>query len=366
MEARDLIETIEHGNREFATFKAKLDERLTATEARQADLQKAVGAAEININGLLERRGHVSDPDADAIAHKSAPFVAALTKAVDFDALQKFGRLTVNVPAQSLIKKNIVVTSNASYTAGIDGVLPVFNTPSLLDVFETTSAGGASVVQHLRLTTLVDNSAVVSEGALKPESDANLVLIAETGETIAHWVRLTKQLMRDNAAVETYLEGLLLQMVRNKLDARIVAKLNTLAPATGSTATDPLDKLSETIAELEQQGFRPSFVGVSPSDWRALERRKGADGHFLLTSSPTGVRAPSRLWNVPVATSSSLSAGSFILGDAQFATVLLWDEANVQLGTQGDDFVKNIVTMLAEVRAALAVFHLGAFRRGTL
>jgi HK97 family phage major capsid protein len=72
------------------------------------------------------------------------------------------------------------------------------------------------------------------------------------------------------------------------------------------------------------------------------------------------------VWGLPVITSNNVQAGKFYCG-ASFATQLMTRSGvTVEMGYVNTDFTQNLVTILAEMRAALAVFRPDAIRYGDL
>jgi hypothetical protein len=94
---------------------------------------------------------------------------------------------------------------------------------------------------------------------------------------------------------------------------------------------------------------------------RCAEKR---DQHFV-GPGPCGVGAP-RLWGVPVVDTDALAAGTALVGD--FSKAVLFDRQSlaVTLGTINDQFIRNMVTVLGEVRAGFGVIRPVAFVRATL
>ena len=81
---------------------------------------------------------------------------------------------------------------------------------------------------------------------------------------------------------------------------------------------------------------------------------KDTDGKYLL-GDPQTVVAPS-LFGLPVIVTKSMTAGSFLVGDFMSAGTLYdrW-APRVEVGFENDDFTKNLITIRAENRLALAV-----------
>src|SRR5215207_7009584 len=104
--------------------------------------------------------------------------------------------------------------------------------------------------------------------------------------------------------------------------------------------------------------MRPMLVNVTtpvmhPSDWTRITLMKASDGTYLM--GPPGSAIEQRLWSIPVVTTTAIAQDTFLLGNFRAAATLYdrWT-ARVEVGTVNDDFVRNLLTVLAEERVALA------------
>jgi HK97 family phage major capsid protein len=117
--------------------------------------------------------------------------------------------------------------------------------------------------------------------------------------------------------------------------------------------------LQVALTDLQASG-----IIMNPIDWDRVERLKDADGRYLI-GNPQGTTSPT-LWGLPVVATQALAVDKFLVGDfAQGAQVFDRWTARVEVATENeDDFVKNMVTILAEERLALAVYRPQAFVYG--
>jgi HK97 family phage major capsid protein len=117
---------------------------------------------------------------------------------------------------------------------------------------------------------------------------------------------------------------------------------------------------------LEATGYAVDTVGLNPMDWAAMQIIKGDDGHYVYFN-PGSTTNLAPMWGKPVVASPEVPVGKFLLGAFQVGAQLFEREgASVQAGYQNDDFTRNLVTLLAELRAVLAIYATAAFRKGDL
>jgi HK97 family phage major capsid protein len=106
-------------------------------------------------------------------------------------------------------------------------------------------------------------------------------------------------------------------------------------------------------------------VLLHPLDWAEIQLTKDENGQYLL-GSPGSATTP-HIWGVPVAVSTAIDQDDFCVGSfAMGAEVWDREQASVQISYEdGDNFVKNMATVLCEERLALTVYRPKAFRKGS-
>jgi len=203
----------------------------------------------------------------------------------------------------------------------------------------------------------------VAEGVQKPESNITFGVEDITISVIAHWVRVTKQLLDDMPALASYIEGRLAYGVRLKLEAKVINGATTsfsgLMKVGNSLVALPATLAIDTINTAKYQvwgsGITPEAVVLNPVDWGNIEREKTDDGHYLFGTP--GAMVQPVIWGLPVVLSSAMPLGKFWLGNLTLGvTGYVRQDVMVELSTEDrDNFVKNLVTVRAEMRAGFGV-----------
>ena len=216
------------------------------------------------------------------------------------------------------------------------------------------------------------------ENVTKPESGATFELLEAPVRTLAHWIPVSRQVLSDSQQMASYLGTRLIQGLKVKEDLQILsgdgtganlkgilATGNNVAAASYVSGDNALDTILRTFAELAVDEMAPDGVLVHPNDWAVLQLIKTTDGDYLL-GSPGSATAPN-IWGVPVVASTAISEGTFCVGSfAMGAQVWDREQASVQISYEdGNNFVKNMATVLCEERLALTVYRPKAFRKGT-
>jgi HK97 family phage major capsid protein len=106
---------------------------------------------------------------------------------------------------------------------------------------------------------------------------------------------------------------------------------------------------------------RASFIIANPTDVEAWETATGTDGNYLVGPSRV-LGSVGTLWGLPLYEDSNLAVGEALVGDGSKAVVIDRHDAQIYTTRSHEDFfVRNIIVLLAEMRAAFAVTRPAAF-----
>jgi hypothetical protein len=110
-----------------------------------------------------------------------------------------------------------------------------------------------------------------------------------------------------------------------------------------------VDAVSEGVATMQVAGFTPDAVVLNPVDWLAATVKKGTSNDHYLSGDYLG-KLPSEMRGLKVILSPSIDAGKAMLMDTSHSELLVVDGFSVEVAYSGDDFTRNLVSVLAEVR----------------
>ncbi|MES1924712.1 phage capsid family protein [Salinisphaera sp. T31B1] len=98
---------------------------------------------------------------------------------------------------------------------------------------------------------------------------------------------------------------------------------------------------------------------MNPADWFTVTSERATDGQYILGTPRASM--PASLWNRTVATTPSIPAGRVLVMDTS-QTAVLDRQQPVLMASRldGNNMTTNMITILAEMRAGLAVFSTGA------
>ncbi len=303
-----------------------------------------------------------------------------------FKAMQAAGRGSAKV---GIVGFNAAVTNITSATTGTGGAgdairsdrLPGIVTPperrlsvrSLLMPGRTAS----NAVDFVKESGYQNMAAAVAEGAAKPQSDLSLDLVQTPVRTLAHWFKASNQVLADIPLLQSYIDTRSRYGLKDVEDQQLLAGdgtgQNLLGIVPQATAFDTglleaddqeIDTIRRAKLQVRIAKYEASAIVLNPVDWARVETLKDSNGRYII-GDPTGQR-PQVLWNLPVVDSDAIAEGHFLVGAFdRAAQVFDREDANVQVSTEdGDNFTKNMVTIRAEERIALAVHRPEAFVYG--
>lgn len=234
----------------------------------------------------------------------------------------------------------------------------------LLPVIQMT--GGSVDVVNIEGRT--NGAATVAEGAEKPGSDMQLAIRNLPARTIAHWMKASRQVLDDLPQLQGLIDTELLEGLALVEEAQLLSGGGTGTDLSGLVTnatpyaapfdTSETDSMLDTVALglLQNALAKHPATGIvmHPADWIRITMLKDANGNYLM--GPPGSSVQQQLWGVPVIATEAMTVDKFLIGNFRNAATLYdrW-AARVEIGTVNDDFTRNLVTILAEERLALAI-----------
>ena len=113
-------------------------------------------------------------------------------------------------------------------------------------------------------------------------------------------------------------------------------------------------------------GFAADAIMINPTDWYNLRIAKDGEDRYY-GGGFFGAQTIPDLWGIPVCVTTSVAAGTIVVGAFKACgSVVQNGGVSVEAtNTNEDDFVKNLMTIRAEERLALAVRRPAGFKKLT-
>lgn len=262
----------------------------------------------------------------------------------------------------------------------VPGILqPTRDTPlTVLDMIDRQTLG-TNYIEWVQEIAVPGGAAEVAEGALKPESTWDVQLVQQAAATIAHWLDISRQTLQDETTLQGYINGRMGFGIEKRLNAQVLNGNGTapnlrgilqtvgIGTYTGLATDDYLVQIrkARTVAELSE--YIPDAVALHPSDWEQVELSTNANGTFRVAASVAD-GANQRVWGLAVISTTNIAQGTALVGGFREGATL-WERTGIEIyvtDSDEDKFKKNILTLLAEKRAALSVWRPKAFVKVTL
>lgn len=375
--------------RDIAADQTKLDNMLTDGRTKRAELERLI-TLEDNENFLNREE---AAPRVKNNGHSYAPERKTWGQIVVSSPEFKTAPATSSNPRMDRVNVKAVYSS----VDGAGGILiqtqriaDVITSPqrpasvlALINNSETTS----DAVEYAEQTSRTNNAAPVAEFTggnfgLKPESTMAFELKTAAVKTIAHWVAVSRNILRDAPRLRDTIDIDLTEGLRVVLENEIVSGsgsgehfrgitnatgILTRTQGTGSprglSGDTVADTLRRAITDVVLQFYTPNGIILNPTDAEAIELDKGDDLHYTKIMDP----ATGRLWRLAVAETAALTAKTALVGDLMMAATI-WDrmQTEIRVGEPNDMFLRNALAVLAELRAAFAVVRPAAVSKVTL
>jgi len=383
-ETPEQIAEIRQLNKEIAELEDKAsqakegDELRRKAEARRAE---ALEARRLPVGGKGE-----GDPNPSE-RYREARKTLADQIGADGSFEQWYRSITKNGPPSQKtviqsptfpVRTLITGSSDTSAGAGVQtDYKPTVDTPykplTLLDLItraETTS----DLVEYVRINSRTNNASVVAEATAtddgtgyKPESAAAFDKIQAAVKTIATWIPVTNRALDDWPGLRTWINEFLMQSVQDVLEQEMLTGdgtgehltgiLNTSGILAQAYTTDIIKTARKARTKIATNGYvMPTAYVFSPTDWESYDLSVDSNGDYYF-GGPSVLGTP-RLWGLPVVENYNLTNGTGLCGAFRYA--VLWDrmQAAITMSNQHSDFfVRNLVAILAELRAAFGVTY---------
>lgn len=292
---------------------------------------------------------------------------ASSTSGGAFVVNDRFGGVTDLVGERELTVRDLVTVGQTDSDT-VEYVRVTGKTNSAAPVAEATSADAPT--QDGTTGPLILNAG----GGYKPESGLALEVVSTTVKTIAHWIPITKRAASDAGQIRTLVDNFLAYGLNEELEDQMVSGsgagenftgiLNAGIQTVGSAGTD-LDAIVDAIRAIRVTGRRrPTGLVIHPNDWYSAGflLAKDSTGNYLVGDPRASVDQLNQLWGLQVVVSEAVTENTALVGD--FRQAVLWERegVNVMVSDQhADFFTRNLLAILAEMRAAFGVLDPQAF-----
>ncbi|MFF9894968.1 phage major capsid protein [Streptomyces longispororuber] len=416
-QARAIAKTAEDEERDFTTEEAgQLREHMAKATAAKSEIEKQKGNDELRraLADLGDDIALNAKTDDDGRRRTASGFELPDRKTIGeaFVDSPEYKALIEQAPNGTFGQKQRVQSGMAGFKSLVTGAsdtsagawvvndqlgtqvgLDAFQRPLRLRDVVTNGTTSSDTIEYVRVTSVTNNAAPVAEattsaaptapggagalvnatgGGYKPESAIAAAKVTTPVKTIAHWIPITKRALSDAAQVRTLIDAFLRYGLEEELEDQMIGGDGTgenfegLGNVSGVQAqawdTNPLTTLRRAKTKVRTVGrsIANAYL-LNPQDVETIDLLQDNEGRYYF-GGPSGVGSAQMLWNLPVIETEAVPAGVGYVGD--FRKAILWDreQATIQMtDSHLDFFIRNLVAILAEMRAAFGVVQPSAF-----
>ena len=363
-----LKDRIEADDKEAIAEGAKLRNQIEELEAEIATAEQK--------SALLNMIGRKDDPEEPAAKDGAArtlgdSFVEQVKKA------NIGNRFNVSLPAKAAtdVQGTPITTGVSDFASTYDrNVVTAPRTALVIrDLFGAETITGSTLV-YLTEGAIEGAPAVTAEGVAKPQVHfADPTPVTVSLAKIACHIKESDEYIKDYAFLASAINGRLLYHLglveQNKLVTDLLATSGIQTDSTtwtiSSTATDIADLILKAAMDVqEQSGFAADAIVMNPATWYTLRVAKAQGTGEYFGGGFFGAQNVPNLWGIPVCVTTAVTASQIVVGAFKTCgSVVTNGGVGVEaVNTDQDDFVKNLMTIRAEERLALAVRRPAGFK----
>jgi len=265
------------------------------------------------------------------------------------------------------------------------GITPIpRSAPFIANLFNAVPTTGATV-SYAEMKNPEGGAAMTAEGTLKSQADFELVEAKSDVKKVTAYIKTSKEALADISTLAGEINNELITLVNLKKDSQILSGDGTgnnltgiLTSATAFTAPSGLalaiptpnnyDVLVAAITQIqtaevvsgEPAGFMANVIVLNPIDVAAMKLTKSTTGEYVF---PVTIPGTTSVMEIPVVANARMTAGSFLVMDTTKGSLRIREGISLNIGYENDDFTKNLVTILAEMRLTFYIKsqHVKAF-----
>ena len=397
LEVKDLVAKLDEATTQLGKMKSEHDAaiaKMASVESMDA-IKKEVSEKTEQIKTLSEQLDALEAAGKIEMNGKKETVLQKLTKGFkdNENALNEMvNKSSASVNFDMKAASDIVSIANA-YTGGTYGITEWDNEyariprrmPFLRQLVRVRPTTGMYVAWAEQLVS-EGNAANTAESAAKAQVSMKYVEATSKVRKITAYMKTSKENLQDVAFAAAEINDELIYKINLQLDAGLLSGAGTgellkgiqtyttafavagtiLADAiTSATEYDVIRAAVGLIASNGKGEFSPNYVLVNPLDMVLIDTLKGSNNHYVLP--PFIAANGTTIAGVQVVENTGITAGTYLVGDFNKSVLAIREEVNINLGYENDDFTKNLVTVLGEMRAThyIKANHTGAFVKGT-
>lgn len=275
---------------------------------------------------------------------------------------------------------NNVANAGAYFTTVLPGIRTLPNRKVHMRQILPLGSMSSSTLTYMRETGGEGDLApwAVGDGTVaKSELDRDFEEVTVDAEYIAGWLRISRKMLDDMAALRSYLQMRLMEMYLKVEDAQTLngngtspqlEGLLTVASAATVTTGANIERLVRAIGQLESSDYTATGIVLHPAAYYdiALNKATGS-GEYDLPGIVVIQNGQLYVAGVPVYKTTAIAADTYLVGDFELgAQLFIREQPEVRFFEEdANNVTLNLITVRIEGRVALAIYRAEAFVTGT-
>lgn len=351
-------------------------ESLKGFKEKSAEMELALAKFEGKLEAMSEK----------AVAKKEEPVGTIgdqVVKALkgELDSVKEGKSINLETKETTIVGDYTGNIALSTLEAGVNRIArQVAKVRNVMNVGTTTSKFVTYIQQTLQST-----ATWIGEGVAKNEGDLKYQEVSVEVKKVAGFIKISKEMLDDLSFVRNEVNTDLMATLEDQIENNLIngtgvgANLNGIytqatAWSAGTFANtivsaNVADVIRTAIAQIETNKFMATHVILHPRDVAKLALSKTTAGEYTYASFMVNpVTGEPNIAGLPIISTTWMTEGNFLVGDMTKAQLRMREGMNIQVGYEGDDFKRNMVTILAEARLVsfIKANDTGAFVKGTI
>jgi HK97 family phage major capsid protein len=377
-----ILKAIEGVEKKMSEMSAKADGEMKELGKVTTDTKNAIENLGTTQRELADRLVKLEQKGANAGGNEKADesMGAQLTKSTGYQGFIAGQSQKMRVEVKNTLTGTDANVAPDRKPGVVPGAFQMLTLESLFPSIPTSS----NAIEFTKEASFTNNAAEAAQGAARGESALTWSLVNMPISDVGHFIKISRQLASDNAALAAYVNLRMMYGVDRKVETQLAVGngtapnisgfMNTgnytahgyLSGALGSTLAKFV-LIRKVIGDLKAAGYAPDAIVLNPVDWATMETE-------LLTTEAGQVpfkyddAGLPRLFGLRVVEAVGVTADTFAVGAFNAAGTIHNREGVVieMSESDSDNFTKKLITIRAERRLALAIEVPAAIRGGDL
>lgn len=351
----DMAMNMKSGEEITANVKSEL-EKVGITGEKLEKLEKAIkaqGEALTMMKGAGSAHTETLDAQIKSFVEDKANIDAAMKKqSVSRDIVLKDAALMTTTNAKPAIE---------AWNVEVDRTIHA-TTEEANAIYPRLAKGSTSspIIKWVNRVDKEGGAAFIEEGAMKPLEDWNYETETSEAKKIAVSCKVSTEMLSDAPFMRAEINRLLREDLMKVVDEKLLTGTGSSGEikgitvgAAGYTSSDLDDKITTpnyadairaAILQLWMLNYTPNILFVNPVDKAMIDLTKDTTGRYISSELMAIMRG------LTIIETTRIEKGKFLLMDSSKWTVRPYEALRLEYGWENDDFRKNLVTVIAEMR----------------